>query len=578
MADDQWQAWIEVVPDFSQFKNKSVPGINNALGGAGVTGGQAFGGTFTKTFAAVLSSSAVVAVAGAAGRLIGETIGQGINYALDAVDLASSLAEQQNAVKVAFGESANDILELASGSLDKLFLSELSFDKIAVQFSNFAKSIAGEGGDVAKVIDDLTTRGADFASVYDLDVSEALALFQSGLAGETEPLRQYGIDLSAASVNAYAYANGIAEAGKQLTETQRVQAAYGLLLQSTNNVTGDLANTSGSYANQQRRLNEALLEAQTALGTALLPTFTTFITLANDELLPVLNEVIAQIGPELGQSLADSAPAIAELIREAAPLIPQLVKLGSEALPIIVAALRILVPLLTDGAANTTALYTAVNDVIGLITGDTTIEELTADFENLGGSLADGARQFRSFVNDASANLGTFSAAASTAVSSVVNYFAGLPGQVLTSLGSLGTTLYTAGQELINGFIEGVKAKATALANAALKTVKDAVKGVKDFLGIKSPSTLFREIGTNVSLGFIGGIEGMAGRVEQSMLSLVPVPAVSASSGPSMPQEAAGFINYGTIQVTDEAALVDEVEKRKRRAYARSGLDGLKVA
>ena len=39
--------------------------------------------------------------------------------------------------------------------------------------------------------------------------SDALALFQSGLAGETEPLRKFGIDLSAAAVEAHAIATGI---------------------------------------------------------------------------------------------------------------------------------------------------------------------------------------------------------------------------------------------------------------------------------------------------------------------------------------------------------------------------------
>ena len=529
MADSQWQAWVEVLPDFSEFDKTANPQITSKLGAAGVTGGQSFGGGFTKTFGAVLASSAVVAVAGAAGRLIGDAIGQGINYSLDAVDLASSLNEQKNAVQVAFGDSADDILKLASGSLDKLFLSELSFDKIAVRFSSFAKTIAGDGGDIAGVVDQLTTRGADFASVYDLDVNDALALFQSGLAGETEPLRAFGLDLSAATVAAYAYANGLAEQGKQLTESQRVQATYGLLLQQTNQVQGDLANTAGSYANQQRKLTESLLTAQTALGTALLPTFTEFINLANDELIPVLNEVIGQIGPELGDSLADSAPAIADLIRETAPLIPQLVELGSEALPILVQLLRILSPLLIDNAANITAVYTTINALISLLSGDTSLDDYTAKIGELGGSMAAAADAFRASASDIASYIGGLATSGAAAVNGLVSAFTALPGQVDTAVGSLSLTLFTAGQELINGLIAGVQSRAQAIADAALSTVKNAVKGVKEFLGIKSPSKLFAEIGQNVAMGFIGGVDGMSDRVSAAVVGMIPVPQVQAS-------------------------------------------------
>ena len=73
-----------------------------------------------------------------------------------------------------------------------------------------------------------------------LDVNQAAELFQSGLAGETEPLRKFGIDLSAAAVEASAYANGIAKAGKPLTEQQKVQARYALLMKTDRQDSGRL--------------------------------------------------------------------------------------------------------------------------------------------------------------------------------------------------------------------------------------------------------------------------------------------------------------------------------------------------
>ena len=44
---------------------------------------------------------------------------------------------------------------------------------------------------MAGVINDLTTRAADFASVMNIDVQEASTVFRSGLSGETEPLKRF---------------------------------------------------------------------------------------------------------------------------------------------------------------------------------------------------------------------------------------------------------------------------------------------------------------------------------------------------------------------------------------------------
>jgi hypothetical protein len=184
---------------------------------------------------------------------------------------ASDLGESVNAVNVTFGEAADGVLALGDNAAKSVGLSKTEFNGLAVQFSAFAESVAGKGGDVVGVLDDLTTRGADFASVMNLDVNEAMRLFQAGLAGETEPLRKFGIDLSAAAVEAHAYATGIAETGAKLTETEKVQARYSLLMEQTAKTQGDFANTADSFANRQRILNAELENAKAAIGQGVLP-------------------------------------------------------------------------------------------------------------------------------------------------------------------------------------------------------------------------------------------------------------------------------------------------------------------
>lgn len=184
---------------------------------------------------------------------------------------ASSLNESLNAVNVTFGAAAQGIIALGEDAARAVGLSQNEFNALSVRFSAFAKTIAGDGGDVVGTIEDITLRAADFASVMDLQVADAAALFQSGLAGETESLRRFGIDLSAASVEAYALANGIAAPGREMTEQEKILARYGSLMEQTAQTQGDFANTSGDFANASRVARAEMANASAAIGEALLP-------------------------------------------------------------------------------------------------------------------------------------------------------------------------------------------------------------------------------------------------------------------------------------------------------------------
>lgn len=93
----------------------------------------------------------------------------------------------------------------------------------------------------------------------------------------------------------------------------------------------------------------------------------------------------------------------------------------------------------------------------------------------------------------------------------VGTFFGGVAGKVVKALGNVSSTLYSAGQDLLRGMISGLKSMAGNLASAALAPVKDAVKGVKNFLGINSPSKLFKGFGINVNQGLILGLQKTAG-------------------------------------------------------------------
>jgi hypothetical protein len=189
----------------------------------------------------------------------------------DAVKSASDLGESVNAVRVTFGDASAEILKLSDAAAESVGLSKKDFNTLSVQFASFATKIAGKSGNVAKVLEKLTGRAADFASVMNIDVSEAAEKFQSGLAGEAEPLKKFGIDISDSAIKAFAYANGIAKAGDKLTEQQKVLARYGAIMEQTDKTAGDFKNTSDGLANSQRIVKAKMDNLKASIGQGLLP-------------------------------------------------------------------------------------------------------------------------------------------------------------------------------------------------------------------------------------------------------------------------------------------------------------------
>ena len=296
---------------------------------------------------------------------------------VDSIRAASDLQESTNAVNVAFGDAADAILKIGETSAESLGVARTEFNQAAVRFSAFAERVVGQGGDVAGFIGDVTTRAADFASVFNIDVSEALQVFQSGLSGEAEPLKRFGINLLDSEVKAYAMANGIGEVGKELTETEKVQARYGLLLESTNKTAGDFANTSDSLANRQRILEASFTDIQAEIGQALLPSFEKLVGIAKDDLLPVFKDIAERVGPAVADFLEFLAEVFEQAFTEGTDLNEALDNLGD--------AFDLLFGAITGGKRDAEGFADFLADLIGIIEWlVTTLASLIAGFKGIG--------------------------------------------------------------------------------------------------------------------------------------------------------------------------------------------------
>lgn len=300
---EQAYAYVTLIPVAKGFQSAVAKELGGAKG-VGKTAGEQTGKTFSKGFAGPLKGLAV-AVGGALAA-----VGVG-RFFSDSIEKASDLGESINAVNVSYGEFADDVLALGTDVASRLGLTTTDFNAAAVRFSAFAERVVGEGGNVAGFVDDITTRAADFASVFNIDVSEALQVFQSGLSGEAEPLKRFGINLLDSEVSAYAYRAGIASVGEALTETEKVQARYGLLLESTAKTAGDFANTSDGLANSQRILQANFSGLQAQIGENLAPVMATFVS----SLVPLADYIFPKIADFVNTHLVPVLSGAADNVR-----------------------------------------------------------------------------------------------------------------------------------------------------------------------------------------------------------------------------------------------------------------------
>lgn len=189
-----------------------------------------------------------------------------VDFGREAINLASDLQEVQNVVDVTFREMSADINNWSVGLIDSFGLSELSGKKYASTMGAMLKSSGLAGIQMEGMSKRLTELSADMASFYNLSNQGAFEKVFSGMTGETEPLKQLGINMSVANMEAYALSQGINKAWSSMTQMEQTMLRYNYLMQVTADAQGDFARTSNSWANQVKVMGEQWKIFQGTMG------------------------------------------------------------------------------------------------------------------------------------------------------------------------------------------------------------------------------------------------------------------------------------------------------------------------
>lgn len=192
-------------------------------------------------------------------------------FGKNALAASSDLSEAMSAVETVFGRTAGTVLRFSENAARSLGVSREAALSSAGSLGALFKGVGLGKRQMADFSTQLLTTAADLGSFYNVDPGEAMQSLRSGLIGEAEPLRRFGILLTEAATKAKGLELGLGDANGELSEGEKVQARYALILEQVGAAQGDFARTSDGLANSERILRAEIADLSADLGGILLP-------------------------------------------------------------------------------------------------------------------------------------------------------------------------------------------------------------------------------------------------------------------------------------------------------------------
>lgn len=558
--------------------------------GKGLAGrlGSAFG----------VMGKALAAGLAAAGTAIGAVGVQAFNAYGEFEQLAGG-------VNKLFGDAADTVIANSERAFQTAGMSQSQYMQNATQLSaSLISSLGGDTEAAAAQVDVAMRAIADNADTFGTSVEDVANVYQALARGQYQTLdnlrlgyagTKTGMEELIADANRIREANGeaadlsIDSFSDMVTAIQTVQEAQGIAGTTANEAATTIQGATRMAANAWQDLLTHLADPDAdidALVTQLTESLSTLATVAApviDQMarsfgtalpiiVPQLLDLAAGILTTLMQTVLEQAPMLVDafvgalqLVVDALPgMLPMLVTaavtlfLGLldglvqatpalldgltvaitaliDALPTLVPALlsaavtlfmAIATAIVQDGPAILSALRDAINSLLQMVANSGT--QMLVAFGNFM------ERGRAGIASKAGAILQAVKAAIQSAIQGVV----GMAGQFAQ-----------AGRNLIAGIARGIASGAGAVVEAAKNAARSALDAAKSFLGIHSPSTVFRDqVGKMISAGAAEGIEAGAGLIDAAMAGVF-------GPGLSIPQMGVAGIDYEAMGYAMASAI-----------------------
>ena len=231
-------------------------------------------------------------------------------YLTNAIKSSMDYSETVNLFQTAFralGKKSGDAFENAYLEKAEQFQSNLAnslsvdpnlFMNYQAVFANMTSAMGLTSEAAYDLSESFTLLGADISSLFNISFEESMTKLQSALSGQPRAIRSLGVDITNATMAEKALSLGIDKNVQSMTQAEKAQLRYIMIMESLTVAQGDMARTLNSPANQLRILKEQFNQLARAIGNVFIPAITT--------VLPYINA--------LAMGLKQIFTAIAELV------------------------------------------------------------------------------------------------------------------------------------------------------------------------------------------------------------------------------------------------------------------------
>lgn len=206
-----------------------------------------------------------------------------------AFKMASDFEQATGKLEVVFQNSSDGMKKWAEDALSTMNLSKATAIQTAADYGALFQGVGISIEKSAEWSKSLTERVADLSNFYDTTTEETISALNSIVTGTVQPMRRFGITMTEANLQQWAFAHGIRKTVREMSESEKVQLRYQFVMDKTKMAVGTTAREADSAGAQMKKFKEATAELALKFGELLLPVITPIIESINKILIAVSN-------------------------------------------------------------------------------------------------------------------------------------------------------------------------------------------------------------------------------------------------------------------------------------------------
>ena len=222
------------------------------------------------------------------------------SYANSFADRMSETLEKMSGLKIDISADGTGLL--TSTGIKNLGLNIQEMTQAASNIAAITNSVGQTGEISLAASQSLTALAGDISSLFNQDYSTVMSNLQSGLIGQSRALYKYGIDITNATLQTYAYEMGLSKAVSEMTQAEKMQLRLIAILDQSKVAWGDLANTINSPSNMIRQFKNNIAELGMTIGQLFMPVLSKVLPIIN-ALTIALTRLMVSIAGFFGISL-----------------------------------------------------------------------------------------------------------------------------------------------------------------------------------------------------------------------------------------------------------------------------------